>query len=122
MDSRPTTHILAFEQRFARPVRCGEKRRMIRREATSPIAFGDRLILEEQLPDGSSVPIGEARCCAVHRLSITEAGQVRFDGVRLCPSMATQFAKSDGFSTAFEMQRFIRERYGLPFDGVVICW
>lgn len=112
MDGRPDTHVLKFDPTFMEAISAGDKRQTIRSIRRVAVRPGDRLILEGA---------GEARCREVHTVQITET-HLRVDGARFCQSMAERFALREGFATAQDLRRFIRERYGLPFTGVLIKW
>ena len=119
-----TSHLLTFQPRFADLVASGAKRQTIRR--LRAWGMGDTLHLWEGGRTHKVRKLGVARICWFGAVRIEDCSVlIRDAGTPWRPIEAedlTPFAWADGFQTAVEFFSFFRERYGLPFEGVLIRW
>lgn len=114
-----TVRLIGFQKRFAVAVWSNQKHQTIRRKRKNPIVAGDRLRLYTGLRTKRCVFLKEVLCRSVESVVIG-AWSVRVAGARLLN--AEQFAAADGFGSYREMAAWFRDRYGLPFRGVLIRW
>ena len=110
-----------FQDRFASMVQDGSKRQTIRRERRRPIRPGDRLVLYAGLRTKKARKLLEDKCKRASKIEIGER-YVKVDGNLLDPLERTALAVADGFLGPAGFYEFFRERYGLPFKGVLIGW
>ena len=113
---------LNFMECFAGMVERGEKTQTIRRSRKRPIKAGDTLSLYTGQRSKVCLKLGVGRCVRVREIRIDE-GCVALDSVILdgfWPVM--NIVKADGFDLPVDFLAFFRDRYGLPFEGVLIEW
>jgi len=118
-----------FAKQFAEPVENGTKRQTIRRRRKRPIRTGDRLALYTGMRTKNCRKLREAKCKHTFGVCIRDGGvdTFRADGRWneawwIGSPKADDFARKDGFRNARELVEWFRDRYGLPFLGVVIEW
>ena len=109
---------LNFNSRFAPLVANGSKTQTVRKARKRPIRAGDTVHLFQVQRTKKCLRLGEGRVSAVFPVSIATGLVVDGDPVFL-PNI---FARNDGFSCFADMREWFKVRYGLPFNGVVICW
>ena len=115
---------LNFQERFAAAVESGEKRQTIRRAWKRPIKVGDMLYLYTGMRTKRCEGIGQYVCKSVRTIKFT-LGTISIDEETYCfgqTHAAHHFAKADGFDSWPEMRNWFSDRYGLPFEGVLIEW
>jgi len=112
-----------FSAEFADRVQSGEKQQTIRRLRKRPIKAGDTLILYTGQRTKACRKLGEAACDRVFPVVIGRKS-MGWRGYSLNPySMTANFlAQNDGFESYAAMADWFDNRYGLPFEGVVIQW
>lgn len=119
---------IIFDAQFADDVEWCIKTQTVRKVA--PCKKGDRLELFTNPLQGPVRKLVDATCTAVKPIRIDAMG-ITLDGNRLFAGSAyrdetddrdNDFAKKDGFGDFMEMADWFADRYGLPFDGVVIYW
>ena len=116
-----------FQERFADMVESGEKRQTIRRVWKRPIKAGDALYLYTGMRTKRCRLLKEVSCKHIQFIKLHVGclslqfpyGAVREYGASGC---LNQFAEKDGFKDWPEMRDWFKERYGLPFEGVLIEW
>ena len=125
---------LNFKKQFAAAVQSGKKRQTIRqpRKDGRPHAkVGDQITLYTGMRTKGCRKLGVATCTDVQSVKIGEAefgtSFLDIDGQRLSINERCQFAQDDGFgpnpaSALFGFNRFFRDHYGFPFEGVLIKW
>lgn len=119
---------LNFMERFADDVESGRKRQTIRPLRKRPIKPGDKLYLYTGQRTKHCRKLGEAVCISVEPMRITaEAPQLRAFGYRtvvgwIDVAPKDGFARADGLSSWDEMREWFANRYGLPFEGVLVRW
>ena len=120
---------LNFQERFAEAVKNGAKRQTIRRKRKRPIKLGDTLYFKvnQRSKVKACRSLGIAICKAAHRIEISD-GRFWFIGSDYGLGKYTKqrdldgIAQDDGFRDYAEMRDWFRDRYGLPFEGVLIEW
>ena len=115
---------LNFQERFAKAVSDGVKRQTIRRVWKRPIKPGDTLLMYTGMRTKRCEGIGQHVCKSIRNIKLSFNimsidGKTNWFGHTLA---AHHFAKADGFGSWPEMRDWFRDRYGLPFEGVLIEW
>ena len=117
---------LNFQERWADPVESGEKGQTIRPERWTPIKVGDRLYLYTGMRTKKCRLLRETTCKEVTPIIVgtTSIQIVDADSlnVHVDRRWLKAFAQKDGFLSWREMHDWFRDRYGLPFEGVLIEW
>lgn len=114
---------LNFNQ-FPDGVEAHRIRQSIRRIWKRPIKPGDTLYLYTGMRTKQCRLLNKARCGRVRTLKI-DNNFIKIEGEVYCfagTAAAHEFAKADGFRDWFGMLDWFRNRYGLPFEGVLIQW
>ena len=121
--------VLMFERHWVEPVRSGRKVQTLRPPRKWPAHVGDQLSLRHWGGrPGSSVKevILTTQCTSVFDVVIDDGGMEIVTGAQAGKRLGTEqcavFARRDGFASFEAMQKYFRERYGLPFSGTVIGW
>ena len=117
---------LNFQKQFASKVESGEKRQTIRRVRKRPIKIGDRLQLYTGQRTKRCELLMTATCLSCspvlineHSVAVEKDGTVEF----WTEGMAAEwFASQHGFQSWPDMREWFDERYGLPFEGLLITW
>ena len=116
---------LNFQERFAGMVERGEKRQTIRRVRKYPIKKGDTLFLKVHQRTSHCRALRTEKCRHVWPIKLYEDGIIAYSSLgfihgrgELCDEMA----QDDGFRDWPAMRDWFRDRYGLPFEGVLIEW
>ena len=117
---------LNFQERFAKAVSDEVKRQTIRRVWKRPIKPGDTLCLYTGMRTKNCDGIGQHVCKIVKSIRVGEnsiyvMGNETLN-VYIARSWLDEFAEADGFRDWPEMHDWFRDRYGLPFEGVLIEW
>ena len=118
---------LNFQERFADAVETHKKRQTIRRVWKRPIKPGDTLYLKMGMRTKRCRKLGKEVCSDYRPITINE------HSISLLTNLGTLeiwpegyplawFARKDGFDSWEEMRDWFRDRYGLPFEGVLITW
>lgn len=116
-----------FLPQFADAVEDGHKRQTIRTHARCNPGDMIRLVCKDH--NGERL-LRVAKCLRVRPVKITAVG-MEIDGKPLLAGNAERgeyedrdndFAKSDGFDGFTEMADWFQDRFGLPFEGVIISW
>lgn len=113
---------LNFKEQFADAIETGRKRQTVRLGRKRPIQTGDRLILYTGMRTKQCRKLREVTCQGVYRIVIEENETIRINGVALTPPERVSFARADGFASVGRFLAFFRQRYGLPFEGIIIRW
>ena len=115
-----------FSAEFADRVQSGEKQQTIRRLRKRPIKAGDTLILYTGQRTKACRKLGEGVCNRV--INVTIGRKIltwgRQPKLRVKGGLVTStaLAQADGFESYAAMADWFDNRYGLPFEGVVIQW
>ena len=116
-------HTINFMPRFAEKVVTGKKGQTIRKVRKRPIKVGDALRLYTGQRTKEARLLRETACKAVLPVKLTlEPLALIISGDKMDAEYALAFARADGFTDAIEMFVWFADRYGLPFEGVVIMW
>ena len=118
---------LNFQTRFASAVRTHQKRQTTRRVWKRPIKPGDTLYLYGGMRTTRCRKLRVAVCLDCRPITISEHSiSIVTDGDTLgvWPEGGSLewLAHQDGFDSWKEMRDWFKERYGLPFEGVLITW
>ena len=122
---------LNFQARFADPVETHTKRQTIRRVWKRPIKVGDTLYLYTGMRTKRCRKLRTAVCLDVIPIKIFHDHidfKMKAVNMGLWKKQAEldwlldQFARRDGFDSWEEMRDWFKNRYGLPFEGVLITW
>ncbi len=117
---------LNFQEQFAAAVESGEKHQTIRRVWERPIKIGDTLYLYTGQRTKRCALLMTATCLGVQPVTI-DVGHYVFRHTKVAGEYGgydhlNRFAEQDGFDSWIEMRDWFDERYGLPFEGVLITW
>lgn len=109
-----------FQPRFAELVERGEKLQTVRPTPKRMPEAGDRISLRTWTgkPYRSKQRIlGEGMIVLVATCSIGS-------NMIICSRIVdpVEFARADGFATWLDMREWFKDRYGLPFTGILIRW
>jgi len=111
-----------FSERFAGAVETGQKRTTIRKvRKRRPIVAGDRLILYTGQRTKHARKLREECCINVRDVRITKYSLQLNDSMKTFAE-AEAIARDDGFQSLAEFVLWFDDLYGLPFEGVHICW
>jgi len=114
---------LNFQPRFAPLVEDGTKRQTICRVWKRPIVVGDRLIFYTGQGTKGCRKLGEGRCFTAVPFVIKPTLPLFWlNGRVLTNPECHSLARADGFKDGAEMVLWFNEKYGLPFEGVLIRW
>ncbi len=113
--------ILNYDSRFAGAVRTGHKRQTIRPRRTPPIKPGDTLYHFANMGSRNRQSLLATACTQVWPLTLSGQG-LRINGVCLDPCDAETVARDDGFNNFAQLEQYISDTYGLPFEGDLIKW
>ncbi len=122
---------LSFIERFAGLVETRAKRQTIRRVWKRPIKVGDTLYLYTGMRTKRCRKLRTAVCLDVIPIKIFHDHidfKMKAVNMGLWKKQAEldwlldQFARRDGFDSWEEMRDWFKNRYGLPFEGVLITW
>ncbi len=118
---------LNFQARFADPVETHAKRQTIRRVWKRPIKVGDTLYLYTGMRTKQCRKLRMVLCLDYRPITINEHSislLTDLETLEIWPEgwSLKWFARMDGFDSWEEMRDFFKERYGLPFEGVLITW
>lgn len=115
-----------FQPRFIGPISTGVKRQTIRR--TARCKPGDALQLYTGQRTKFCRKIGDAVCQSVKPI-LVEGPSIQLGGKTLTVAEKVALAQADGFQSApcgggaiAHFIQFFNDRYGLPFEGWLICW
>ncbi len=118
---------ISFQERFAGPVETRAKRQTIRPKRKREIKVGDTLHLYTGMRTKRCRMLGSAVCLDVipieisdEHIAINDAGKIEV--LRRREAGLNRFARRDGFDSWEEMRDWFKNRYGLPFEGVLITW
>lgn len=121
---------LNYQERFVFLVESGLKKQTIRPKRKIPIKPGDPLYHYTGMRTKKCRKLGESECKITTPICIEEWG------FKLITRIVTEehwkysidssdlgwFARRDGFKDWSEMRDWFKDRYGLPFEGVLIEW
>lgn len=115
---------LSFMPWKAKKVESGECRQTIRKPRKRPIKVGDRLYLWQEQRRPWRRKLGETDCTELLPFVISGFPWSFWylNGNYLSEDEMVGLAKADGFETWRDLWYFLRDHYGLPFEGVVIRW
>jgi hypothetical protein len=103
--------MINFSPEFVEDIKDGIKTQTVRRGTL--IRTGDKMDM-----CCNDEKFAEAVCLSVRKINVTHVG-MSLDGVEIFDN---EFAREDGFAGFWEMVDWLKLKYGLPFDGVVISW
>jgi len=112
---------LNFFEEHVRPIIQGAKTTTIRPLRKTPIRVGAPLYLYVGQRTNDCRKIAEAPCVRVDTLTVTPF-HVDLNGHVLKKDTLEGLAQVDAFKPWADLQAFLEERYGLPFEGRVIHW
>jgi hypothetical protein len=111
--------LINFSERFAEMVRVKVKRQTIRPPRKRPVKIGETIHLYAGLWTKRARKLGTARCCDYQKITIRHEGIEFVFG--FCPK-PNELAHGDGFLNWEDMRNWFKDKYGLPFHGVLIRW
>lgn len=116
-----------FQERFASKVASGEKRQTIRRVWKRPIKVDDTLYLYRGMRTKRCGKLRTVICSDYRPITIDEHSMSLLTDIGTLEIWAEGgplewFAHKDGFDSWAEMRDWFDERYGLPFEGILITW
>ena len=111
---------LNFQEQFVADVESGKKCQTIRAPRKRPFKVGDTLYLYTGMRTKGCRKLREVRCSRMAHISIY-SNCYEATGIDAAESL-DEFAARDGFSSWVKMRDWFRQRYGLPFEGVLIEW
>jgi hypothetical protein len=126
--------ILMFDKRFAEQIRDGSKRSTIRPKQKSVdkngrkrkvITVGDEVDAMQWSGAAYRTPMDHIRrlkITEVIELSINEDLQIRMGTTLLELDERWQLSTQEGFASPAEMLSYIKQTYGVPFEGVLLEW
>jgi hypothetical protein len=110
-----------FQKWIAEKIRNNEAHCTIRRKRKRPTKAGDKLIIYTAQRTKQCEKIGERKCKEVSDIVI-DRFSVWVGGRQLDLAQLETLASEDGFACIKDFLSFFKERYGLPFTGVLIRW
>lgn len=114
--------VINFDSKFAYLVKIGLKRQTIRKERARPIKAGDSVKFLTGHRSANCDLLATHKIKSVASVKILE-DRVYINSAEISdPQGLDMVAKLDGFHSFDEMRSFFVEKYGLPFDGVLLKW
>ena len=105
-------------------VESGAKTQTIRKVRKYPIKVGDTLYLNTGMRTKQFRRLRETECTGVKGIHIIRGGiiDVHLGFVRQNTRQCLELALADGFIDFKSFVKFFEDKYGLPFEGVLIKW
>lgn len=91
------------------------------RNLDKDICRGEVLSLTEDV-NGKRRAFLITKCSRVQPVMITPFGEFYIDGISIDPGDTRLIARAEGFKNYDALLEFIKEKYGLPFNGQLISW
>lgn len=116
---------LMFDRQFADKIKNGTKRSTIRRSPKREFRIGQTLDLRSWLtkPYRSKMEtLAQVEIERISRIVIQERLIVTYDESGGRSIRGGLFIDREGFGTMSELIEYIRNSYGLPFEGILIEW
>ncbi|MGI1671971.1 MAG: hypothetical protein K6L74_16835 [Neptuniibacter sp.] len=111
---------LNFDGLFVPLIERGLKPHTLRKR-DKDISRGDVLRLTEEV-DGERRAFLITSCSRVQPVMITPFGEFYIDGISIDPEDTSQISRAEGFKNYDALLLYIKDKYGLPFNGQLIHW
>ena len=120
----------SFQPRFVEAVASGAQTQTIRKHRRPPARrarVGESIALWTGMRTREARLIGHAPCAGLYPISIRfglgSVAHVRIGAKQLMGEQLDDFARQDGFASAYEMSNWFLQTHGnLNFDGVLVMW